>query len=55
MNSIRIHLNTVRAYQKGEIKWPSRVELSRVELSRVEESKSTSESSESVEESTPFD
>jgi len=50
MNSIRIHLNTVRAYQKGEIKWPSRVELS-----RVEESKSTSESSESVEESTPFD
>lgn len=26
MNSIRIHLNTVRAYQKGEIKWQSRTE-----------------------------
>lgn len=47
MNSIRIHLNTVRAYQKGEIKWPSRAEESK--------SKSKSKSSESVEESTPFD
>lgn len=25
MNSIRIHLNTVRAYQRGEIKWQRRV------------------------------
>jgi len=26
MNSIRIHLNTVRAYQRGEIKWQRRTE-----------------------------